>query len=181
MLQRRNCAKVGEKSDMAVMLLLRQDMVLGTADWSSSTVARWRKSRHKFRVSYLNKSFWAVLWICIGFNADPETAFYLHQGAKPMRIRILVRLSRHKRLNLYTKIYLKKVIGQRHTSKGTGTKTFLKGRKSGLFVNFVLFPCSRIRIPIRIRIRIQDSYMNADPDQQHCFLDFNSNGKGMPR
>jgi hypothetical protein len=42
------------------------------------------------------------------------------------------------------------------------TKAILKCCKSGLFVSFGKFPCFwiRIRIPIRIWIRIQESYGN---------------------
>jgi len=45
-----------------------------------------------------------------------------------------------------------------------------EGRKSGLFVYFGQFPCTRIRICIPIRIQIHDSQINADPDPQHWFL-----------
>ncbi len=46
-----------------------------------------------------------------GFNADPDPVFYLNadpdpEGAKPVRIRILVRLYRHKMLDFDMKIYL---------------------------------------------------------------------------
>jgi hypothetical protein len=45
------------------------------------------------------------------------------------------------------------------------TKTFLKGRKPGLFVNVDQFPFSwiRIRFPNADLDPIQDSQMNADP------------------
>ncbi len=42
-------------------------------------------------------------------------------------------------------------------------KSFLKGRKSSFLVSFGQFPWSWIRIRIDLRIRVQDSKMNADP------------------
>ncbi len=50
-----------------------------------------------------------------------------------------------------------------------GTKVFLKGRKPVLFVNFGQFPCSWIRIRIRIP--------NKDPDPQHCIKHSNMSRK----
>jgi hypothetical protein len=51
-------------------------------------------------------------------------------------------------------------------------RPFSKGRKPGLLVNFGYFHApgsgSGSAFPIRIRICIQDSQINADPDPQHC-------------
>ncbi len=75
----------------------------------------------------------------------------IFQGAKPIRIRILVILCRHTKLNFFMKYIL--YVG-----------TAFKGWKSGLFVNFGQLTCSWIRI----RIPNQESLINADPDPQHC-------------
>jgi hypothetical protein len=49
------------------------------------------------------------------------------------------------------------------------TKTLLRGTQSDLCVNFGQFRCSWIRMRIApIRLRMQDSQINADPDPQHC-------------
>jgi hypothetical protein len=55
------------------------------------------------------------------------------------------------------------------------SESLFERQKPGLFVNFGQFPCSwiriRIRIPIRIRTWIQDSKINADlcgRDRQFC-------------
>jgi hypothetical protein len=52
--------------------------------------------------------FIEVLWIRGGVNADPDPAFFISvririQEAKPMRIRILAPLFRHKKLHSYLK------------------------------------------------------------------------------
>jgi hypothetical protein len=69
------------------------------------------------------------------------------QEAKPMQIQADPDpdLS-HKKLNVHMKNIFE--VGKRSKTYGTyeGTKTFLKGRKSGLFSNLGQFPCSRIRI-----------------------------------
>jgi hypothetical protein len=100
----------------------------------------------------------AVLWIRLGFNAIRIPILV----AKPIRPP-LVRLSSHRRLNLYMKNILKLEVGDRSKNLPTKVKNFfLKGRKSGLFVNFCQFPCSwgsGSAFSIRIRIQIQDSQM----------------------
>jgi hypothetical protein len=88
-------------------------------------------------------------------NADPDL------GSKLM---IIHADSDHKKLNFYMKIGIRKYTYE-------GTKDFLKVRKPGLFVRFGKFPCFGIRIRITntantVRIRIQDSKINADHDSQ---------------
>jgi hypothetical protein len=52
----------------------------------------------------------AVLWISIGFNADPDPVFYLRIQEETQcgsrRIWILIRLLSHKKLKFYIKIIL---------------------------------------------------------------------------
>ncbi len=54
--------------------------------------------------------FVAMLWIRVGVTADPDPAFFylsaewdLKKEAKPMRIRIVAALFRHKKLIFYMK------------------------------------------------------------------------------
>jgi hypothetical protein len=67
-------------------------------------------------------------------------------GSMRIRIRIPIRLCRHKKLDFHTKIYFMLVVF--HKTYLHDTKAILKGWKSGLFVNFGQFPCSWIRICI---------------------------------
>ncbi len=68
------------------------------------------------------------------------------------------------------KLYLKQVGSKTYLRRyNEGTKAFLKGRKPGLFVNLINFhaPGSGLESALQIRIQIQDSQMNTDPDPQH--------------
>ncbi len=93
-----------------------------------------------------------VLWIRIGFNADTDPVFNSMririQEAWPMRIRIriLVRLLSQKNLKFENMAYLFERLEIR-------------------FVCNFLAPWSGSAFPIRIRI--QESQINADPDPQH--------------
>jgi hypothetical protein len=88
----------------------------------------------------------AVLWIRIGFHADPDPAFDLNadtdsiQGAKPMRIHSDPDIGQTLPSILLALLHEKYTTVRRH-------KSYLKGWKSGLFVNFGQFPSSWIRIP----------------------------------
>ncbi len=113
-----------------------------------------------------------MLWIRTGFNADPDPAFYLnvdpdpdHQTFESQKVEFL-----------HDKYTGKKV--KNHTYEGT--KAFLEGRQTGLFVNVDQFPSAwiRIRIPntdpdprqpkecgsrrIRIRVRIHNTGGKSD-------------------
>ncbi len=94
------------------------------------------------------------MWIRIGFNADPDPAFYHNaepenqinadpdpdpgQTLKSQKVEFL-----HENMLKVRTIKDKKLSYE-------GTKAFLKGRKPGLFVNFSQFTCSWIRMRIRI-------------------------------
>jgi hypothetical protein len=80
-------------------------------------------------------------------DPDSGSAFHQIQGAKPIRIRILVRLLRHKNFKRKNAVYgtLRQVIKYTYV----GTKAFLKDWDSGLFVYLSLYPCSWNRIRIR--------------------------------
>ncbi len=75
-----------------------------------------------------------MLWIRIGFNADPdsEPAFYINADPNPDP----------DPENFYIKTI--RTSGNRSKNIGTyeGTKAFLKGKKLGLFVKFGQFRCS---------------------------------------
>jgi hypothetical protein len=83
-----------------------------------------------------------VFRIPIGFNADPDPAFYLKadpdqdpdSGSQTMRIHvdwILVKLCRYKKLDFYTKnlLYVRNM--QKNILTLRSTKVILKGWKSG--------------------------------------------------
>ena len=120
-----------------------------------------------------------MLWIFIGFNADPDAdpgpVFFIS-----MRIRIRIRIQEAKPVQIQADPdpdldpASQTLESQKVTWKyTTRSKTYLRrykslfeDRKLGLFVNFRQFPCSWVRIPIH------DSQMNADPggpdpDPQH--------------
>ncbi len=63
----------------------------------------------------------SVLWIRIGFNADPDPGSQNQCESWRIRIRILIRLLRHKKLNFYMKNVFK---------KGKRSKTYLWRYKS---------------------------------------------------
>ncbi len=99
------------------------------------------------------------------------------QGAKPIRIHADPepdQTSKSQKVEFYMKNipYLKKVIGQKTYGTYEGTNAFLKGRKPESFLNFGNFHAtgSGSAFRIRIRFRIQDSRINADPDPQHWFI-----------
>ncbi len=119
----------------------------------------------------------SVLWIHIGFNADPDPnpAFYLNADSDP-----------GSQINKdscgfgpgswsdfkVTKSLIYNLLKVGNRSKNItyeGSKAFSNGRKPGFFVNFCLLPChapgSGSAFPIRIRT--QDSQMRTDPDPQH--------------
>jgi hypothetical protein len=90
-----------------------------------------------------------VLWIRIGFNADPEPRSQGNadlSGSGPW-----IDFKTQKVVFLHENIFK---VGNRSKKQKIGAKAFLKARKPDLFVNFDQFPCSWIRI--------QDSQMNAD-------------------
>jgi hypothetical protein len=65
-----------------------------------------------------------VLWILIGFNADPSLAFYHNSDPDPGSQTIADpfpipdRLQNHKKLNFYMKNILRVGIGQKYTYEG---------------------------------------------------------------
>ncbi len=86
-------------------------------------------------------SFYAVLGIRIGFNADPYPAFYLNLDPDPAQGCL---------------------INADPCGSGSwsdlGAEAFLKGRNLGFFANFCQFSCSlRSKSAFLIRVRIQDS------------------------
>jgi hypothetical protein len=95
-------------------------------------------------------------------------------GANPLRIRILLGLFRHKKLNFYMKNMPKVdiVIGHEiYLRTGSIQKHFWKAWKSGFLLILVNFLAagygSGSAFPRRIQIRILVSQINADPDPQH--------------
>jgi hypothetical protein len=86
------------------------------------------------------KGLKTVLWIRIGFNedSDPDPAFYIRiriQGATPMRIRIriLVILSSHKKLNFYMTNILR--VGNR-SKRFCGGRAFFICKSVELYSSF---------------------------------------------
>jgi hypothetical protein len=69
------------------------------------------------------------------------------QGAKPMRIRILVKLSSHEKLNFFSMRNIL-VVGNRSKNVPTKVKSLFEREKPDLFVNIVQFSCSWIRIRV---------------------------------
>jgi hypothetical protein len=95
---------------------------------------------------------YSSLFLSGGFNEDPDPAFFSMriQGANPMRIRVLVRLCRHKKLdfdmknigNLCHKTYLRRY------------KIFFEGLEVGIY-SFILVNFLASRSPL---------ILDTDPD-----------------
>jgi hypothetical protein len=105
-----------------------------------------------------------VLWIRIGFNADPDPAFYLNADPDPGSQTKAIHADlnpgqtlSHKKVKFF---HEKFTLSRYHTVLGQKTylrrykSLFEKARKPGLLINFGQFPCSWIRIRIS----------NTDPD-----------------
>jgi hypothetical protein len=102
---------------------------------------------------------------------DPDLAFFSIririQGAKPMRIRILVRLKSQKFL---LKIHLKLYEVKKYSHEGRYKIPF-ETQKTNSIVNFGQIPCSWIRICIpNTDPDPEDSQMDANPDPLHGFM-----------
>jgi hypothetical protein len=116
-----------------------------------------------------------MLWIRIGFNADPDPAFISMrirmririQGAKPMRIQAdpdLDQTSESQKADFLHEKYTFSTVCKR--SKNIPTKVQKRFRKEE--IQFCLYILANFHAPgtgsaFPVRIRIQDSKMNADP------------------
>jgi hypothetical protein len=96
-------------------------------------------------------------FLSFGFSADPDPAVYLNADpSSGSHCQTNANLcGSDKKLNFDLKIYLNlKVrtypVGNRSKSLPTKVQRSFKGRKLGLFVKFVQFPCSWIQIRICI-------------------------------
>jgi hypothetical protein len=138
----------------------------------------WDKGIFLFKV--IKRFLSAMLWVRICVNVDPDLdpAFYLSADpdadldpGSPTNtnpcVSGLVRLKSHKKLNFYQKSVFKiGDLGQKLTFEGT--EAVLKGRNQ---VNFGQFPCSWIRMRIRIPNTDLDSgsgkskSIGTDPDR----------------
>jgi hypothetical protein len=61
---------------------------------------------------------------------------------------------------------------KKHSVPTTVQKPFLKAGKRVYFLIFVNFHAPESGSAFQIRVRIQDSQTNADPDPQHCLREY---------
>jgi hypothetical protein len=117
-------------------------------------------------------SFEPVMWICIGFNADPDPAFYLNADPDtdpdPRKKKTMCiqadpdpdpdQTFESEKIEFYMKNLTVLKVGKR-SKKIPYLRRYksLFGRKPGLFVNFGLLPCSWIRFRLP----------NTDPDPRY--------------
>jgi hypothetical protein len=111
--------------------------------------------RQFFTSWYFHK---AVLWIRIGFNANPIRI----QRAKPMRIRIQTNADPDPNPGQTLKEQKVEFLHEKYTeisNRSKKPKAFFKGSKPSLFVNLGQFTCSWIRNRSRI--------LNTDPGRPY--------------